>query len=83
MRRAAALGRIDPEIAAHALDGAARGRASSSSSRRKAARAEHWAGGIRLVARGRRGAGGTHLLVAAGRTPTLDGLGLDAAGITS
>lgn len=38
-------------------------------------------GGVRLILSDGRVVEGTHLLVAAGRTPTVDGLGLEAAGV--
>ncbi len=50
-------------------------------------RAGHGAGGVRLVRRSREGAAGeqtvdgSHLLVATGRTPNTDDLGLDRAGV--
>ena len=75
-----ALGRIDPEITAHALT-VLRREGVRILEQTKAARAEHWAGGIRLVLEGGEMLEGSHLLVAAGRTPTLEGLGLDAAGV--
>ena len=75
-----ALGRIDPEITAHALT-VLRREGVRILEQTKAVRAEHWAGGIRLVLEGGEMLEGSHLLVAAGRTPTLEGLGLDAAGV--
>ncbi|WP_293867734.1 FAD-dependent oxidoreductase [uncultured Alsobacter sp.] len=77
-----ALGRIDPEIAGHAL-AALRAEGIVLHENARIDRAEHWAGGIRLLgaAPGGGAVEGTHLLVAAGRTPTVDGLDLDKAGI--
>jgi pyruvate/2-oxoglutarate dehydrogenase complex dihydrolipoamide dehydrogenase (E3) component len=81
----AALARIDPEIAAHAVAALrAEGVTLHEGARVTAVRATD-EGGVALAADRERGSAllveGTHLLVAAGRIPTLDGLGLDAAGV--
>lgn len=81
-----ALARIDPEIAAHALTALrAEGVTLHEHARVTAARAGADGAGIVLTARPGDGetleVEGSHLLVAAGRVPSLDGLGLDAAGI--
>ena len=57
MEAGRALGRIDPEITAHALT-VLRREGVRIIEQTKAARAEHWAGGIRLRAGRRRDAGG-------------------------
>lgn len=44
-------------------------------------RVEHAGGAVRLVLDGGRVVEGSHLLVAAGRAPKVDGLGLEAAGV--
>nr|WP_256515753.1 FAD-dependent oxidoreductase [Alsobacter ponti] len=76
-----ALGRIDPEIAAHAVTALRRDGVTVLENAR-AVRAEHWAGGIRVFVAGEATAReGSHLLVAAGRTPVTDGLGLEPAGV--
>lgn len=74
------LGREDPELTAAALDGL---RADGVDVRTGAAvvRAEATPGGARLHLFGGSPIEGTHLLVAAGRAPNVENLGLEAAGI--
>jgi pyruvate/2-oxoglutarate dehydrogenase complex dihydrolipoamide dehydrogenase (E3) component len=76
-----ALAKIDPEIAAHALT-ALRRDGVVLHENAGISQVEHWAGGIRV-----RFSGGsveaTHLLVATGRRPVTEGLGLSEASITS
>ncbi len=76
----AALKRVDREIVEHLL-AELRGEGIDIRENAAVAAVEAWAGGIRLTLAGGGTVEGTHLLVASGRRPTVDGLGLEAAGI--
>ena len=76
----AALKRVDPEIVGHLL-AALRGEGVDIRENAAVAAVEAWAGGIRLRLADGGTVEGSHLLVASGRAPVVDGLGLDEAGI--
>lgn len=76
----AALKRVDGEITGH-LVAALRGEGVTIRENAAVSSVEGWAGGIRVTLRDGGTVEGTHLLVASGRRPTVEGLGLDAAGI--
>ncbi|MGR3454265.1 dihydrolipoyl dehydrogenase family protein [Pseudooceanicola sp.] len=75
-----ALGRDDPEMATEVLR-RLRAEGVEIVEGARAARVEGRAGAIRVETQDGRGFGGSHLLVALGRSPAIDGLGLEAAGI--
>jgi pyruvate/2-oxoglutarate dehydrogenase complex dihydrolipoamide dehydrogenase (E3) component len=81
---ASALGRIDPDVAAVALDEMTREGVDFMVGWKVVA-ARKTAGGVALSVEGpggrREEAAGTHLLVAVGRTPIVDGLDLEKAGV--
>lgn len=74
------LGQDDPELSAVVLERLA-AEGVEILANRAAAGVRHDAGGFHLDLAGGGTLTGTHLLVAAGRRPNVDGLGLDAAGI--
>ena len=76
-----ALGKDDPEMAAAVLD-RLRYEGVEIAEGARAARVSGQAGALTVEAEDGRRFGGTHLLVALGRKPNVDGLGLEAAGIT-
>ena len=77
---AAALGREDPELAAVTL-ARLRGEGVEIIEQCAAARVDRDGAQITVTLGDGRAVAGSHLLVATGRRPALDGLGLDAAGI--
>jgi pyruvate/2-oxoglutarate dehydrogenase complex dihydrolipoamide dehydrogenase (E3) component len=79
LARGRSLPRIEPEIAAYVVTSLRR-EGVEIVENAPASAVEHWAGGIRVTAAGR-AFEATHLLVAAGRRPVTEGLGLEAAGI--
>ncbi|WP_370281690.1 NAD(P)/FAD-dependent oxidoreductase [Pseudooceanicola sp.] len=76
-----ALGKDDPEMAALVLD-RLRHEGVEIAEGARAARVSGRAGALTVEAEDGRRFEGTHLLVALGRKPNVDGLGLEAAGIT-
>ena len=74
------LGQDDPELSAVVLERLA-AEGVEVLAKRAAAGVSHDAGGFHLDLAGGGTLRGTHLLVAAGRRPNVDGLGLEAAGI--
>lgn len=77
-----ALGREDPEAAALVLD-AIRARGVQIEEQTTVVRVRASADGIALTTGDGREITGSHLLVATGRKPTVDGLGLEAAGVAT
>ena len=75
-----ALGREDPEIAAFALD-ALRAEGVEIAEETAASHVRGRDGAIEVETKGGTTYRGSHLLVAVGRTPNIDGLGLEVAGI--
>ncbi|MBK8770425.1 MAG: FAD-dependent oxidoreductase [Rhizobiales bacterium] len=74
------LGRDDPELAAIVLD-ALRKEGVTIRAQAKIEQVDKTAGGVRLTLAGDERIVGSHLLVAAGRQPNIEGLNLEAAGI--
>jgi len=75
-----ALGKDDPEITAIALE-RLRGEGLDIRENALAERVEKTAGGVRVHLKGGDSVEGTHLLMAVGRKPNVDGLDLEKAGI--
>ncbi|MFO1033570.1 MAG: FAD-dependent oxidoreductase [Hyphomicrobiales bacterium] len=74
------LAKDDPELAAIVLDSLRAGGVQLRN-KVKIEQIERAAGGVRIMLAGGERIAGSHLLVAAGRKPNLDGLNLEAAGI--
>lgn len=80
LEAATCLAKDDPELAAIVV-ARLRGEGIALHERTRATRVERMAGGIAAVLDSGARIEGSHLLVATGRTPAIDGLGLDQSGI--